>query len=197
MAPMEKFYGLIFDLERCIGCETCTIACQIENGFISDIIQVKTLNSLDKDTPLGSFIQGNLRMEFQSCTCNHCEDAPCVKVCNFDALTKHEDGIVVLNRELCTGCQACISECPYGAIQFNEMLNMAEKCNLCSHRVNQGLEPFCVLCCEGQAIYFGDWNAPEGKFTTEPRVQELNVRNPEFNTNPKVKYLPLKKARGL
>ena len=151
---------------------------------------------MDKDTPSGSFKQGNLRMEFQPHTCNHCENAPCIDACSFGALTQSEDGIVILERELCTGCQVCVSECPYNAIQFNENGNVAEKCNLCTHRIDQGLDPFCVLCCEGQAIYFGNWNAPEGKFKIN-RKDELYVRNPEFKTIPKVKYLPLKKPRGL
>ena len=194
---MTKKYGLIFNLERCLGCEACSVACKNENGFQTNTIQVKTLHTVDKDTPSGSFVQGNLRMEFQPQTCNHCENPPCVEACSFNALIQREDGIVNLNREVCTGCQACVTECPYGVIQFNESGNVAEKCNLCSHRVDQGLEPFCVLCCEGQAIYFGDWNAPDGKFAVEERKAELYIRNPEYNTNPKVKYLPLKKARGL
>jgi Fe-S-cluster-containing dehydrogenase component len=189
--------GLIFNLERCIGCEACTVACKIENGFVTNTIQVKTLKSINKDTPSGSFIQGNLRMEFQPHTCNHCEDAPCIEACNFSALTQREDGIVILDREVCTGCQACVSACPYGSIQFNTKGNVAEKCNLCFHRIDQGLEPFCVLCCEGQAIYFGLLDPLHEKHPVKERISELYVRNPEFNTKPKVKYLPLKKARGI
>ncbi|MBN2154490.1 MAG: 4Fe-4S dicluster domain-containing protein [Candidatus Lokiarchaeota archaeon] len=194
---MGSQYGLIFNLERCIGCEACTVACKIENNFITDTIQVKTLNTINKDTPTGSFLQGNLRMEFQPHTCNHCEDPPCVEACSFNALIQRDDGIVVLNQDNCTGCQTCVTACPYGAIHFNKDSNIAEKCNLCSHRIDQGLEPFCVICCEGQAIYFGDWNTPQGKFAVKDRKDELYVRNPEFNTKPKIKYLPLKKPRGL
>jgi len=194
---MTKKLGLIFNLERCLGCQACTVACKLENGFITDTIKVKTLKTLDKDTPSGSYIQGNLRMEFQPHTCNHCEDAPCVEVCSFDALIQREDGIVVLNREVCTGCQICVSECPYGAIQFNESGNVAEKCNLCFHRIDQGLEPFCVLCCEGQAIYFGDLDSLKERKIVKKRKSELYLLNPEFNTNPKVKYLPLKNPREL
>ena len=83
---MIKNYGLIFNLERCIGCEACTVACKIENGFATNTIQVKTFRSLEKDTPSGSFIQGNLYMEFQPQLCNHCEKPPCINACSFNAL---------------------------------------------------------------------------------------------------------------
>ncbi len=194
---MTKKLGLIFNLERCIGCEACTVACKIENGFVTNTIQVKTLKTIDKDTPSGSYIQGNLRMEFRPHTCNHCEEAPCIEACDYNAITQREDGIIVLDREICNGCQTCISTCPYGVIKFNSKGDVVEKCNLCSHRIDQGLEPFCVLCCEGQAIYFGDLESLIKITAVQEREPELYARNPEFKTIPKVKYLPLKKPRGL
>jgi Fe-S-cluster-containing dehydrogenase component len=70
---------------------------------------------------------------------------------------KRPDGIVILNEETCDGCQACLAACPYDAIAFDEERGKAFKCNLCHHRVDQGLLPACAdNICLAHCIYFGD-----------------------------------------
>ncbi|MBU2648989.1 4Fe-4S dicluster domain-containing protein, partial [bacterium] len=159
---MKKRLGLVFDQERCIGCDTCTVACNKEHQpAAGNWIQVKTQKVQIKDTPEGVF--PNLSMNFLPRTCMHCDNPPCLKSCPLGALVKREDGPVILNSDLCDGCMACMEECPYDAIIFSQETGIVEKCNLCVHRIDVGLEPFCVICCEGQAIYFGDFNDPESR----------------------------------
>ena len=111
-----KKFGMVIDQERCIGCDACTVACRLENNTTEHWIQVKT-KSPQKDVPSGVF--PDLKLEFIPMLCNHCAKPPCVDSCPNDAITKTVDGPVVLDREICDGCQACMEACPYNIIQFN------------------------------------------------------------------------------
>jgi tetrathionate reductase subunit B len=191
----KKRLGMIIDQERCIGCEACSVACKIENKSSDFWIKVETQGSYVKDTPIGKF--PDVELNFLPRLCNHCENPPCVDSCPVGALQKREDGIVTLDQETCTLCQACIEACPYDIIVFDEDKNLAEKCNLCVHRIDEGLEPFCVLCCEGQALNFGDLNDPASivsKIINEKKTFKLK---PEEGTNPSVYYVPPREKRKL
>jgi len=186
---------MVIDQERCIGCDACSVACRIENNTPNFLITVKTQGGGQKDTPKGKY--PNLEINFLPQTCNHCTNPPCVDSCPNEALIKREDGLVFLEKDLCTGCEACISACPYGAIIFNKENNLAEKCNLCSHRIDKGLEPFCVICCEGQALFFGDLNDPNSKVSiliSERNTFRLKL---EKGTDPSVFYCPPKPKKRL
>jgi tetrathionate reductase subunit B len=192
---MKKRFGLVIDQERCIGCEACSIACRIENNTTNFWIQVETQGGSQKDTPKGNF--PNLEMNFLPQLCNHCTKPPCVDSCPTEALIKREDGPVLVEKDLCTGCKACIDTCPYDVIILDEDNNIIEKCNLCAHRIDLELEPFCVICCEGQAIYFGDLNDPNdiiSKMLSERQVFQLK---PEEKTEPSVYYCPPRHKRRL
>lgn len=192
---MKKRYALIIDQERCIGCEACTVACRNENNGAQGHIRVSTLDGPQKDTPAGVF--PNLRMTFLPTLCNHCEHPPCSDACPLEAITKENNGVVILDEEACDGCRTCLDACPYGAIAFNDKKDKAEKCNFCRHRIEEGLEPFCVVCCEGQAIYFGDLNDPESKVSEFLSAGIGYTLKPEDETGPSIYYLPPKEPRGL
>ncbi len=192
---MERKYALILDQERCIGCEACTVACKNENNGAQGYIRVATQDAPQKDTPAGVF--PNLRMTFLPTMCNHCEHPPCAEACPLEAISKKENGIVFLDKEICDGCRTCLDACPYGAIIFNPEKDKAEKCNLCRHRIDEGLEPFCVICCEGQAIHFGDLNDPRSNVSKIFAAGNGYYLKPEEGTVPSVYYCPPKKPRGL
>jgi tetrathionate reductase subunit B len=186
---------MVIDLERCIGCDACSVACKLENNSIDFWIKVETLKNAQKDTPIGQF--PDLKMEWLLHLCNHCANPPCVDACPNNALVKRDDGIILLDEELCDGCQACMNACPYHIIIFNPDKNIIEKCNFCAHRVDKGLEPFCVICCEGQAIHFGDINDSNSyvsKLIAEKDTFQLKI---EALTDPFVYYCPPRPKRHL
>ena len=192
---MNKRLGMVIDQERCIGCEACSIACRIENNTINFWIKVETRGGTQKDTPKGKF--PNLEMDFLPKLCNHCNNPPCVESCPTEALIKREDGLVILEKDLCTGCKACIDTCPYNIIILDEGNNIIEKCNLCAHRIDLELEPFCVICCEGQALYFGDLNDPNDKISKILSERQGFQLKPEEKTDPSIYYCPPRPKRRL
>jgi len=187
--------ALVIDQERCIGCEACTVACRIENRSRESWIEVETQRASRKDTPEGTFPE--LRMHFLPKVCQHCAKPSCAAACEFAAIVKREDGPVILVEGLCTGCRACLAACPYEAIRFDPEENKAQKCNLCVHRVDEGLEPFCVLCCEGQALHFGDMDDPDSAVSLITATKPTHQRKPEAGTDPSVRYCPSSPPRGL
>ncbi|MFX1340194.1 MAG: 4Fe-4S dicluster domain-containing protein [Promethearchaeota archaeon] len=192
---MSKRLGLVIDQERCIGCEACTVACKIENNSIGHRIQVETQNVPQKDTPSGQY--PDVKLEWLLRLCNHCANPPCVDACPNDALIKREDGPVIYEEKKCDGCQACVNACPYNVILYIQEKNIIEKCNLCVHRIDKGLEPFCVICCEGQAIFFGDLNDPNSLVSQKIGSREVFQLKPEVGTSPSVYYCPPKPRRRL
>ncbi|MBW2092817.1 MAG: 4Fe-4S dicluster domain-containing protein [Deltaproteobacteria bacterium] len=192
---MSRRYALVIDQERCIGCEACTVACKIENKAATYWIRVETQNAAKKDTPQGRF--PDLMMTFLPHLCMHCDEPPCADACPVEAIVKREDGPVVLEEQKCDGCRACLDACPYDAICFSQEKEVVEKCNFCVHRIEQGLEPFCVVCCEGQAMFFGDLNDPSSQVSMIVADRETFQLNPEAETGPSVYYCPPKPRRKL
>ncbi len=175
-------YGFVIDQTRCIGCHACTVACKSEND-----VPVGDFRTWVKYTEIGVFPQ--VRRHFAVLRCNHCTNAPCVTICPVTALAKRPDGIVDLDRDVCIGCKACMQACPYDALYLNEDSGSAEKCHYCAHRVDQGLEPACVVVCPEEAIIAGDFGDPESKIGRLARQPGAVVRRPEQNTGPNVWYL--------
>ena len=92
---------------------------------------------------------------YVSIACMHCGDAPCITVCPTRALSRQTDqGIAAVKQDLCIGCHACATICPFGAPQFPEGATMG-KCDFCAGRVDYGPEPACVLTCPTKALGFG------------------------------------------
>jgi Fe-S-cluster-containing hydrogenase component 2 len=128
--------------------------------------------------------------------CQHCDNAPCMADCRFDAIYKRDDGMVIIDPEKCTGCKLCADACPYKAIYFNEGMNIAQKCTGCAHlRDNQPDEwqvPRCVDQCPTGALQFGE----EKDF--KAFIKEAEVLLPGAKTKPRAYYkgLPKKFVAG-
>jgi Fe-S-cluster-containing dehydrogenase component len=145
-----KNYILFIDHQACWGCKACEVACKQENRVPTGIklIQVAEEGPDVRD--------GRLDFSYRVDLCRHCQAPPCAEVCPVEAITRREDGLVVLQAETCIGCGACIEACPYEAITFNPEEGKALKCNLCVHRVVRGLLPACAdNICLAHAIVFG------------------------------------------
>ena len=79
-----------------------------------------------------------------------------MEACASGAITMRADGVTVIDKELCTGCAQCVEACPYGAMQFDEINNVACKCDACISRLEQGLQPACAAACPSHCIHYGD-----------------------------------------
>lgn len=174
---MPTQLGWRIDLDKCTGCDTCSIACKSENktlpllspmpfkpgGFLPDHVSFRWVVKKEGGVyPLPT-------LTFITCACNHCQHPACLASCpkvNGDihdpsnAIFKRaEDGIVLINQEACIGCRRCIHACPYGAPQFNSCTNRVEKCTFCLHRLydergqRTGFLPACVTTCVGNALH--------------------------------------------
>ncbi len=145
---MNKF-ELSIDNNLCWGCKTCEVACKQENRAADGV----KLISVQENSPAP--VDGKLNFAFHVALCRHCDDPPCAEACPEEAIRKTEDGIVIIDYNLCTGCRACLEACPYDAIAFDEDKSVAQKCNLCDHRVDRGLVPACAdNICPAHCIYF-------------------------------------------
>ncbi|MHB8140872.1 MAG: 4Fe-4S dicluster domain-containing protein [Vulcanimicrobiaceae bacterium] len=174
-------WAKVLDQSRCIGCHACTTACKSENE-----VPISVTRTYVKSVDVGSFPQA--RRAFAVTRCNHCENAPCVAACPTQAMYRRSDGIVDFDKSACIGCKACIAACPYDAIFINPEDHSAEKCNLCAHRLDMGLEPACVTVCPAEAILVGDLNDPRSKVAQIVNRQPVTVRKPEKETKPKLFY---------
>ena len=179
--PAPRWVKLL-DQSRCIGCHACTTACKSENE-----VPVGVTRTYVKSVDVGVFPQA--RRVFQVTRCNQCEDAPCVAACPTQAMFRREDGIVDFDKSVCIGCKACLAACPYDAIFINPDDHSAEKCNMCAHRIDMGLEPACVTVCPTEAIMVGDLNDPAAPVTRAITGEAVQVRRPEKQTRPGVFYL--------
>lgn len=147
--------GFVIITSRCIDCDACMVACRAEN----EVPLGHTRNWVK-----GSGVQGlfpKVREMFEPGNCMHCEHPTCVDVCPTGASQKRSDGIVIVDDSKCIGCKYCITACPYDARFPNPVTGKADKCTLCLHRLEQGLEPACVRTCIGKARQAGDLKDPE------------------------------------
>ncbi len=136
--------GFITNIDRCVGCNGCEIACKAYYDLEPDMKRRKVLQ-LD-DNIVGSPIRAHL-----SYACNHCDEPACLESCPVGAYTKKEDGIVIIDPELCIGCKLCQEACPYSIPTFNNLTEKMDKCDLCSAKPD-GVEPICVASCPMDAL---------------------------------------------
>lgn len=174
-------YGFLIDQDTCIGCHACTVACKAEHDVPLGVNRtwVKYIES-------GSF--PDVTRNFAVMRCNHCDDAPCVTICPTNALFHRDNGIVDFDTANCIGCKSCMNACPYDALYIDPADHTAQKCNFCAHRVEDGLQPSCVIVCPTQSIVAGDLDDPASRISTMIAEHDVLVRAPEQGTRPKLFY---------
>jgi molybdopterin-containing oxidoreductase family iron-sulfur binding subunit len=199
-------YGMVMDLDRCIGCNACVIACKVEHNTPAGINFTKIL-----EQEFGTYPDSGRR--FLPVMCNHCDDAPCIDVCPTRATyARDKDGIVLVDWDKCIGCGACVLACPYdqrfqvfdertqfpnGTADFERPdvkradKGVIAKCDFCYHRIDEGREPACVEVCPTNARIFGVVDGSEGEQKINKLIDQKNAWTllPEKSTKPSVYYV--------
>jgi tetrathionate reductase subunit B len=183
---------LVVDVNRCNGCYNCQLACKdehVENdwtpyakpqpdtGHFWMRVEERERGTIPK-----------VRVAYIPRLCVHCADAPCMKAARGDAMYRRPDGVVIIDPVKAVGQRQLVDACPYGAVFYNEALDLPQKCTMCAHLLDRGWkEPRCVEACMTEALWFGE----------EAELSELlakaEVSHPEYGTAPRVYYIGLPK----
>jgi Fe-S-cluster-containing dehydrogenase component/DMSO reductase anchor subunit len=168
--------GFIHNLETCVGCHACVIACANENGLEPERFWRHIVTHNPSRQP-------DLPVYHLSLACNHCLDAPCMEGCPAVAIVRHpKTGSVLIDDAKCIGCHYCSWVCPYDAPKFNAAEGVMTKCTLCNHRLLDGRQPACTSMCPTGALSFG-----------QPATrQSVDVNGfPVFDVRPSIAFLPM------
>ncbi len=177
-------YAIITDLNMCVGCLACSVACKAANG-----VEIGSYwNKVFRIGPNPKFEGAHfpdVEMYFIPVGCQHCENPECVKVCPTGASMKMEDGTVQIDKSKCIGCQFCVMACPYNVRYLNESERVVEKCTLCEQKIHQGHLPACVEQCGARARWFGDLD--KGYDSFEGPALPKNVTDVSYDAIEKVR----------
>ena len=177
-APGPRKLGLVIDLDTCVGCHACAVACKQWNeggafGPLPDAdpygreplgVWFNRVHTYEVERGAG---KAPMAVHFPR-SCLHCETPDCVTVCPTGASYKRaEDGIVLVDADKCIGCKLCSWACPYGAREYSAVEGVMKKYTLCVDRIyNEHLseedrQPACVQACPTKARHFGDLGDPD------------------------------------
>ncbi len=204
-------WAMTFDLDRCIGCWACAVACKVENSVGEGLWwqQIDTVGATQRDAAADAFAP--LDKYYQPRNCFHCAEPPCLPACPEGAISQRPDGIVEIDHNACTGCGDCVPACPYDAIALNRTApvlphgledghgdaavpprraGVAEKCTFCAHRLERGEEPACLAACPTQVIRFGDLDDPDSSVAKQPSREGAYRPKEDSGAQPSAWYLP-------
>ncbi|MDR2862126.1 MAG: 4Fe-4S dicluster domain-containing protein [Syntrophobacterales bacterium] len=197
-------WGMTIDLKRCIGCQSCSMACKMKNGTPPGIFYRKVMEKVTGKYP-------TVRRSYIPISCMHCSDPPCARNCPTGVFYKREDGIVMYDSSKCYGAKVCRMACPYDAISFIDKVESyypggftpiekiwdnqsregtAGKCDFCADRIAEGLKPSCVKTCPTDALKFGDLNDVNSEVSRLILTRDGYQLHADLGTNPSVYYLP-------
>jgi phenylacetyl-CoA:acceptor oxidoreductase subunit 1 len=207
-------WGMVVDLNRCVGCQTCTIACKQANDTPPGVQWRRVL-----DVEQGTF--PDVERVFMVVGCQHCAEPPCVPVCPTGATRQRADGLVTMDYDTCIGCGYCAVSCPYQArtivhesewyygtptdqetrARHDDRIGVANKCTFCVGRIDDAaarnltpgvdleVTPACATSCISQAIRFGDFADPESTVSQLVRDNASFQMHAGLGTDPQIKYL--------
>lgn len=205
-------YGMAINVERCMGCHSCAVACKVNNNLPKDIWRnrIETDGGTYQDTSRGEY-PNNLFKQWIPVTCQQCTKPICYEVCPQDATYVREDGIVDVYRELCIGCGTCVDACPYKARVVNpseieyytehalgdydapvHTNGVVNKCDMCTHRLGRDTMPACMEFCPGDARHWGDLDDPNSDVSKFIAGKQTSKYLETEGTEPNCFYIGLK-----
>ncbi len=133
---------IVLDPTKCVGCRTCEAVCSVANEGEANPVKsrIKVVRTV-KDTLLYAV----------PVFCQQCETASCEEVCPVHAITRNENGALIVDKDKCLGCKLCEMACPVGAITVNPEKHISIKCNQCA---DYNGEPQCVKHCYPEALQY-------------------------------------------
>lgn len=158
--------AFLLDLGRCIGCQACVVSCKTGNELPEGMAYIELIEQVRGTFP-------DLEGGFDNHRCLHCADAACVAVCPTGALYK-EDGLTRLDRSACSGCEYCVTSCPYDIPTMVD--GRSAKCDGCASTTKAGGSPWCVTTCPSRALEFGE--REEILRAARTRAEELRSHYP-------------------
>ncbi|MGI9952704.1 4Fe-4S dicluster domain-containing protein [Moorellaceae bacterium AZ2] len=181
----------VIDVARCNGCYNCQLACKDEHVGNDWSPYAKAQPDTGhfwmkvSETEHGSVPK--VKIEYRPRPCMHCDNASCIKAAEDGSVYKRSDGLVIIDPEKAKGRKDLVDSCPYGAIYWNEELNLPQKCTGCAHLIDAGEVPRCVDACGVEAIKFGE------EEELRDLIARAEVLQPELGLKPRVYYLNLPK----
>ena len=201
----DHWWGMIIDIDKCIGCGNCVRACSNENGVPEGYFRTWVERyEVAEGTPSRSVKSPNGAIDgfpppqadrpegfFVPKLCNHCADSPCVQVCPVGATFVSPDGVVLVDKNYCLGCRYCVQACPYGCRYLHPETETVDKCTLCYHRITKGLTTACCENCPTGARQLVDFKNPKDPVHEFLRNNKVQVLKPHMATEAKVYYKDL------
>jgi len=188
---MSEKWNLIVDVARCDNCRNCFLATKDEHigndfpGYAASQPE-KAHSWVDirhKERGRYPIVEAN----FMPVMCNHCDDAPCMKAAKDGAITKREDGIVIIDPEKSKGQKAIVDACPYGAVYWNEEKQIPQAWIFDAHLLDSGwTKPRVQQSCPTDA--FRSLKIEDAAMQNIKEQEDLEVLLPERATKPRVYY---------
>jgi len=175
-------YAVLVDPAKCIGCRGCQVACKRWNNRKAETTTFSNEWTNPPKLAFNTYTHIKFKLEHDQSTdstkwrffnwrCMHCKDPACLPACPVNAITKYEEGPVVINVEKCIGCKFCVTACPFNIPQYDPSIEKVDKCHMCYDRIPTK-EPACVQACPTDALQFDTRESILEKATK--RAQELN-----------------------
>lgn len=159
-AVNEDAWGILIDLTRCTGCQSCALACKEANDrphpntvpITLDTDSYSYVEERQIENSVGGMETVNIKHQ-----CMHCLHPACVSACTVGALRKTAEGPVVYDSEKCIGCRYCQYACPFGVpcYEWENPLGLIHKCQMCASRLAEDEKPACIAACPNGALRFG------------------------------------------
>jgi anaerobic dimethyl sulfoxide reductase subunit B (iron-sulfur subunit) len=175
---MAKQLGFYFDASGCTGCKACAIACKDRSDLpvginFRKVYQYEGGSWVPDPKNPQQMIPNNVYVYTLSAACMHCEKPICAEVCPASAISKREDGVVLIDKDTCIGCRYCEWACPSGGPQFNEEKGYMTKCDFCQDLQAKGQNPACVDACVMRVLQHGDIAELRAQYGNEASIEPL------------------------